>query len=174
MDPTHLHLMLSHVPVVGIPIGLALLVVGLLLRNGHLRIASLVLFVACAGIAGAVFLTGEPAEERVESIPGVGHAAIETHEEAAEVAIWGAVALGGVAAIALLVHLPRNLSTSVQRMRGASLAAPLLLGAIVAVMLFRTANLGGQIRHTEIRSGNAATAQDPADAGSAAEPDRDD
>jgi hypothetical protein len=159
MDPTHLHLMLNHVPVVGIPIGLALLIFGLFLRSGHLRIASLIVFLACACVAGVVFLTGEPAEETVEGMPGVSHAVIEAHEESAEVAIWGAVALGGVAAIAMLLHLPRNLSAVGLRLRNASLAAPLILALIVAVMLFRTANLGGQIRHTEIRSGTSAAGQ---------------
>jgi hypothetical protein len=164
MDPTHLHLMLNHVPIVGIPIGLALLIFGLLLRSGQLRVASLLIFVFCAGIAAVVFLTGEPAEETVESLPGVSHLVIEAHEESAEVAIWGAVALGAVAALALALHIPRHLPSVGIRLRTVSLAAPLLLAAIVAVMLFRTANLGGQIRHTEIRSDAPAGSQDHASA----------
>jgi hypothetical protein len=152
MDATHLHLMLNHVPVLGIPIGLALLIAGLLLRSSPLRIASLVMFVAFAAIAVVVFLTGEPAEERLEAIAEVGDAVIEPHEDAASIAIWGAVALGAVAAVALLLHVPRFNSRIGKRLLGASLIAPMLLALAVSLMLFRTASLGGQIRHTEIRS----------------------
>ena len=160
MDPTHLHLMLNHVPVVGIPLGLALLAIGLALGSTHLRVAALLVFLLCSAVAGVVFLTGEPAEHRVETIPGISETYIEAHEEAAEVAIWGAIALGGVATIALVLHLPRRLPRSGMRLRTASLAAPLVLGIAVAFMLFRTANLGGQIRHSEIRSSAPASTGD--------------
>ncbi len=73
--------------------------------------------------------------------------------------------------IALALHVPRHLPGVAFRLRTASLAAPLLLGINEAVMLFRNANLGGQIRHTEIRSDAPAVSEGraPADKQAVAE-----
>lgn len=151
MNAVHIHLLLNHLPVIGSLIGVALLVVALLRRDSGLAKVTLGLFVALAGIALVVFLTGEPAEELVEGLAGVSESILEAHEEAAVVAT---VAIGvlGVAALGLLVMFRQR-----RLPRWATLAT-LVAALLVAGVMGWTANLGGQIRHTEIRPSAAADA----------------
>jgi uncharacterized membrane protein len=97
-----------------------------------------------------VFLTGEPAEEMVEGLPGVSEALIEAHEEAAELAIWVMEALGLLSLLAFFIKFKTE-STN-KTVMGIAFALSLLTFGLMA----RTGYLGGQIRHTEIRTGAAA------------------
>ena len=97
-----------------------------------------------------VFFTGEGAEETVEDLPGVSEALIGKHEDFARIALVGILATGLIAVVGLF------------RFSFGSMAKPIrlvvfLLALSSSVLLAQTAHLGGQIRHTEIRSGNAAT-----------------
>jgi len=145
MNATHLHLLLNHVPVLGTAFGLGLLVFGMWRKSSELQKAALGTFVIAALVGVPAYLTGEPAEEGVESLPGVTEAFIEQHESAASIAFTGIVALGVIAMIGLFLFR-----------RGKAVATwfatLMLVGALaVSVLMAWTANLGGQIRHTEIR-----------------------
>lgn len=107
MTLTHLHLMLNHVPVLGTAFGLGLLAFGIWRQSDELKKAALGFFVIAALIAIPAYLTGEPAEEVVESLPGVSDTIIEQHEQAAVIAFTGIVALG-VVALAGLFFLRRG------------------------------------------------------------------
>lgn len=147
MNATHLHLMLNHIPVLGTAFGLALLAFALGRRSEELKKAGLATFLLTALLAVPVYLTGEPAEDVAQPLPGVSKAIIEQHEQAATVAFTGLVVLG-VGALAGLI-LFRG-SKIVPRWFGSvMLAASLIVGGLMAW----TANLGGQVRHTEIRLG---------------------
>lgn len=152
MSPVHLHLLLNHVPVIGTVIALCLLAFATLRgddRIGRVSLAMLAVLTAAA----ATFLTGEPAEEAVEGVAGVPGALIERHEEAALLATIALGVIGALSAGWLLFFRRRPLS------RGMMLG--LLLAAVVpAGAMAYTANLGGQIRHSEIRgSATAATGE---------------
>lgn len=145
MSPVHLHLVLNHVPVIGTLIGICLLAYAVLRRDDRLIRVCLGMFAVLAAVAVATFLTGEPAEEAVEGLAGVSESIVEQHEGAARLAT---IALGflGLLSVAVLLRfraraLPRQ-------------AALLLLAAalVPAGMMAWTANLGGQIRHSEIRA----------------------
>ena len=147
MNLTHVHLALNHVPVVLTVVGLALLGLAAVRRSGELRTVSLGVFVLSALIAVGVYLTGEPAEDAVEGLPGVSHAVVERHEDAAGIALVAVLVLGAVSLVAMglgvtrLGHkFPRTLVT-----------VPLLLSVVAGGLMIWTANLGGQVRHTEIR-----------------------
>lgn len=145
MNITHLHLLLNHVPLLATVFGIGLLAVALWRRSEALQRAALTFFVVAALTAIPTYLTGEPAEDVVESLPGVTHQGIERHEEFAGWALGGVLALGVVALIALAVF--RRHKTAPQW-----LGALMLVGAVLVTgMIGWTANLGGQIRHTEIR-----------------------
>lgn len=155
MDAAHWHLVLTHVPVVGVLFAALVLAVALVARADAVRRLALGLVVVVALTAVPTFLTGEPAEEVVERLPGVSERVIDRHEDAAQFAL-GAVAITGfLALLGLLVSLraPRVLAGVVP----GTLVVTLLSGALLAW----TANLGGQIRHTEIRTSALA---DPGDA----------
>ena len=145
MNPSHLHLMLNHIPVVGMPFGLALVSLAFLRKSEELKRISLGFITIIALLAIPVYLTGEPAEELVENLPGVSKSSIEQHEEAAQVAfagvlVVGVVALGGLIFSRRRKLVPNWLSVIV-----------LVLSLIVFALMARTANLGGLIQHAEIR-----------------------
>ena len=106
-------------------------------------------------VAIPVFLTGEPAEESVENLPGVSEAIIGQHEEAAELAFWVMEALGVFSLFAFFIKGEGGRKAVV----GATFALSLATFGLMAY----TGYLGGQIRHTEIRSG--AAAQTPTEQG---------
>jgi uncharacterized membrane protein len=151
MDSTHIHLFLNHAPVAGVAFGLFFLIFGLIRRSETMRLSAITLFTLSAFLVLPVFFTGESAEEAVENMPGVSESIIETHEDAAKVAKWGMVILG-VASIGSLTYAAKR----------RSLPMPLVgLVGVLAVtsmgLIGRTAYLGGQIRHTEVRSGATTT-----------------
>ncbi len=94
--------------------------------------------------AGLASFSGERAEELVEGLQGVAEAAIEEHEEAAEVTLWTGIVLGAVSLLGLLVPATRGRLARHTR-RGA-----LGLAVLTFVTAGWTANLGGRIRHPEI------------------------
>jgi hypothetical protein len=93
--------MLNQIPVLGMAFGLALVRLALLRKSEELKRITLGFLIVIALLAIPAYLTGEPAEELVENLPGVSKASIEQHEEAAQVAftgvlIVGAATLGGL------------------------------------------------------------------------------
>ena len=137
--------MLNHVPVLGVAFSLVLIGWALLRKSEELKKVSLGFFIIIALLAIPAYLTGERAEKLVENLPGVSKASIEQHEEAAQVAfagvlIVGAAALGGLIFFRRRKLVPNWLSVIV-----------LVLSLIVFALMARTANLGGLIRHAEIR-----------------------
>jgi hypothetical protein len=155
MNPVHIHLLLNHVPVIGTVIGILLLGYALLRRSQDVTRASLGIFVLAALAGGAVFLTGEPAEERVENLAGISMPILERHEEAALIAALLLAAVGVFALVGLIVFRRREAGIP----RGFATVA-LILALVPAAAMGYTANLGGQIRHSEIRSDAVATTQD--------------
>ena len=145
MNFAHVHLLLNHLPVLGTLFGVLLAIAAMLRRSRDLEAAALWVFVLTAVVTVPVYFTGEPAEEVVESMPGVTEDAIEEHEESALVSLSAVEALGLLAVAGLFLG------------RGGRVAPPLLRPATVIVaiaataLMAWTANLGGQVRHTEIR-----------------------
>ena len=151
MSAVHLHLLLNHVPVIGMVVVLTLLAAAAWRRSSELAKASLGLTVALAAVAVGVYLTGEPAEEAVERLPGFSHALVERHEDAALVAVLVLGGAGLASVLALVGYRRRPLPR---------LAMTLGLAYVVATtaLLGWTAATGGQIRHTEIRTASASAA----------------
>lgn len=147
MSLVHLHLLLNHVPVVGTFFALLLFAAAILLRETVSTKFALAFSAALAVVALAVYFTGGAAEEAVEKLAGVTERAIEQHEEAAEVATIAMSIFGAMSLTALVIFRKRR----VPRWVGvAGFAGTVVLSALMGW----TANLGGQIRHTEIRSAN--------------------
>ena len=77
LSPVHVHLMLNHIPVLGMVFTSLLLAYALIRDQAELRKAALALFILLALVTPAVYLSGEGAEEGVEHLAGVSEAAIE-------------------------------------------------------------------------------------------------
>ena len=152
MNNAHLHLLVNHIPVLGTLLVLALLAFAAARRSAG-RTRDALGLLAVLGVASVeVYLTGEPAADAVENVPGVSEGLIESHEEAA---LAATIALGALAVLAI---------AALWRFRGRVLPRWVtfagLAGTIaVAGMMAWTANLGGEIRHTEIRAGSGTTTE---------------
>lgn len=159
MDATHLHLLLNHFPIIGTLLGVGVMAYGYLTAAAEVKKAALWTWAAMALIAIPVFLTGDPAEESVEGLAGVSEALIHEHEEAAEWALWLMETLGALSLLALVFDKikPATSKTLV--------LVSLLLSLVTFAAMARTGYLGGQIRHSEIRSGQAAFNSGGQDAG---------
>ncbi len=153
MDTTHLHLILTHFPIVGTIIGTLILAYGIYLKNNQTIKISLLIFIFMAIISVPVFITGEGAEETVEHLPGVYENMIEEHEEFAEKAIWAMGILGIWSLIGFIAIYKKN-----KFIYKISLFT-LLFAFITSGLFIKVGNLGGQIRHSEIRSGNSGNIQ---------------
>jgi uncharacterized membrane protein len=151
MDALHVHLLLNHFPVIGTIIGIALLLFGFFRKSDEIKRASLGVFFVIALLTVPVYLTGEPAEERVEKSPGVSEAIIEQHEAAALPALIAMEVTGLLAVFGLILFYKDS------RLARWNVSAVLVLSLVTFGLMARAANLGGQIRHQEIRSGQTAT-----------------
>ena len=151
MTGTHLHLIINHVPILGAAFAAVLLLISLRYGRAILQRTALALLVVVALGGTAAKYSGEPAEDGVRGMPGVTREAIEEHEELADKSFLAAAVLG-VFALGVLV---RWRTTEIPRIAALTALAGSL---VVAGMMGFTGLLGGQIRHTEVRTG--ATAAD--------------
>jgi hypothetical protein len=145
IDAAHVHLMLNHLPVIGAPLLLLLLTIGLLRGSRELVTVSLVLVVGLGVATGLVYLTGEPAEELVERASWFRDALAESHEEQATVSLVAVLVTGALAGAAL----------AFRRRPGAGVWLPRAVWGALAlstILLGWTAWSGGQIRHEEVRA----------------------
>src|SRR5690606_8182222 len=77
MNAAQVHLLLNHVPIIGAILATILLAVGIGMRSNDVLRVTLGLFAVLALAGAVVYLTGEPAEELVEDVPGVEHETLE-------------------------------------------------------------------------------------------------
>src|SRR5258705_6239788 len=96
----HLHLILNHVPVIGIIIAFALFLLSFSSGNGDLRRASLIVFAAMALLTIPTFVSGVGAEASIRSEPGVSATLVRRHEGAAMFGLWFVEAACAVAVAA--------------------------------------------------------------------------
>lgn len=143
MNWAHIHLLLNHVPFFGALAGTIVLGISVAQKRLGVARAGFMVIVLTALVAGAVFLTGEPAEELVEDLPGVSEAVMEWHEE---VALISLIVLAAFALVALygLVRFRHGISLRYAR-------AAFLLSLLPLAAMAYTAYSGGQIRHSEVR-----------------------
>lgn len=155
MNWAHVHLILNHVPLVGIGFSILLLIVAMLRRSNDLINVALIFVILVALWAIPVYLTGEPAEEVVENLTGISEQLIEEHEEQAELAF---IFIEVTGALALISLFGRWYSDKLGRkLTGLTLLVLLVSGGLMAW----TANLGGKINHPEIRSGASSESSSP-------------
>jgi len=146
MDLTHIHLLLNHFPTIGFIIGGGLFVVALIAKSDHLKVASLAVLLGIALISIPTYMSGNGAQEGIKSLPGVSKALIEAHEGAAFVAMIFMLLTGALAWLALWQF--RRLA----RVPNWNLTLILILTVVTFALMTRASNMGGEIRHEEIRA----------------------
>jgi uncharacterized membrane protein len=154
MDLTHIHLLLNHFPTIGYLIGAGLFLLSLIARSDDLKRASLVVLLGISLIAIPTYMSGNGAQEAIKSQPGVSKSLMEIHEGAALVAIAFMELTGAFAWLGLWQF--RRLA----RVPGWNLTVILVLSLVSFGLMARASNLGGEIRHAEIRSDPATVTQE--------------
>jgi uncharacterized membrane protein len=153
MNQTHIHLLITHLPIFGSILGGFVLAHGLWTKNNQTKIAAYNLLIISSIGAVVAYLTGEGAEETVEKIQGVSENMIEQHSDFAVFALVSLGILGVASLIGLYVSLKKSpLSRTVA-------IITLVISFVSFGLIARTGYLGGQIRHTEINSANPTTIQ---------------
>jgi hypothetical protein len=151
----HLHLVMNHVPTVGSVAALGLLLLGYVRRNDHLKHVGLEVLFIIALLTLPVYVSGAVALSEIRNRAEVSVDAVKIHQDVALFGFSWMELAGFVAWVALWQWRRRG-----RPARGLVPAATLLL-LMALVVMGRAANLGGDIRHPEIRADAAAPAGDP-------------
>jgi uncharacterized membrane protein len=146
MNSAQVHLALTHVPVILSITGLLMLIVSFFIRNTMLTKTSYFIIIIAGIAAIPVYFTGEETEEVIERLPGVSESIISKHEDVAKWAMISVVTAGIAALFAFF-------SFKWMAVARVSKVLVLVLGLATGGLMAQTAHLGGQIRHSEIRSG---------------------
>jgi hypothetical protein len=145
LTPTHIHLLLNHFPTIGFSIGIGLLIGALVSQSNDLKKGALTVLVGVALLTLPTYISGNAAQAAIVDSPGVSKTLIETHEGAALLSFIFMEITGVVAWLALW-QLHRRSHITVR-----TLGTVLVLSAITMGLVTRAANIGGEIRHPEIR-----------------------
>ncbi|MGZ5262922.1 MAG: hypothetical protein ACXWCF_03920 [Kaistella sp.] len=166
MNNTHLHLVVNHLPIIFPVVGIIILLIGIFTKTEVSKRNAYITFILGALASIAAMATGEGAEEGVENLPGVAESFIKTHEEAAELFAGLSYFLGGISVVALFASFKNYAFSKFM---------PFIVGVLALATLFfaqKAGTTGGEIRHTEIRSG--ATIQNSRENASETGSDHDD
>ena len=148
----HMHLLLNHVPTVGMVTALGVLLLALVRQNDHLKHVSFELLFVIALVTLPAYLSGVAAQQAIQNLPDVSEARIVTHHDAALQGFLLMQLTGFVAWLGLWQFRRHS------RPQGWTTAAVLALAAVTVSVMGLAANIGGEIRHPEIRfdQGDAA------------------
>jgi uncharacterized membrane protein len=148
MNAAHLHLMFTHLPIVGLGFALLLNLTAWIRKNQELKDLSCWFYILVGLLSVLAVTTGDGAGEILLTYPGISKDAIENHET------WGyiffyALMLNGVLAIATLWFSRKNHSL-VKHFR----MAILIIALITTFFAYRAGTTGGALRHPEIEQGS--------------------
>ena len=145
MNFTHIHLYLNHLPFIGLMFSFGFLFYFLIRKNYDMVKIFLYIFVFLTVLTVPVFLTGDPAGETVKGITGIDESLVDSHEDAAWISFSLMIATGLLAVVGIvMIKKSKSMITWFR--------FSLLIVALACIIsLGRTASLGGDIRHPEIR-----------------------
>lgn len=145
-QPEYIHVLLNHLPLIGLGVALLALIIAMVIRNRAAIYLSLCLIVITAGAAWPVYVYGGKAYDRVYAIAdNGGRTALDEHGRLAQrwvplYYVTAAITLGG---LCFSLWQPKCLK--------AISVVVLLLSALCLIQGFRIAEEGGKIRHREFR-----------------------
>lgn len=153
MNNAHIHLMVNHFPMLFPVAGILLFMAGYLLKSDITKRMAYFIFICGALLTIPAFISGEGAEEVLEQIPGVTEQSMHNHEEFAEKFALLSYLLGGISLTGLWLNYKKHGSS------GLISIVTLLLAIAVLIVAKLTGTSGGEIRHSEIRSGQLSSQQ---------------
>lgn len=147
MDELHLHLVVNHLPIIFPIVGIIILLIGIFSKSEVTKRNAYIIFILGAIASIAAIVTGENAENSATQIAGLSENLIEKHADVSEIFAILTYVLGGISLLALIASF-RNSALSKY--------APFAVGILAIVCLFfaqKVGTTGGEIKHTEIRTG---------------------
>jgi hypothetical protein len=160
VELAHAHLLLNHVPTIGLVFGFGLFLFSLVRRDNGLLQASLAALYLVAIMAFPTFMTGYAARLTIRRHPGFSELLTEGHQGAAVMALI-LIEITGAAAWVGLWQQRRNGEAARW-----TIVLVMTLAIVTMGLVTRAANMGGEITHSEIRAIEdlpAAEAAIPAD-----------
>ncbi len=152
MNPVYAHIMIVHVPVVGVVFTIAVMLFGAITGERKIALFGCALTVVCAVAAIAAYATGPPAYESVESTLDEPTRTLAERHAVAGRAAFILTLLAGIVALQALLRTAAAEMPSPWLIRG---LAVLLL--VLAGILGWTAHLGGGLAHPESRSSESSS-----------------
>lgn len=146
MNDIHFHLVVTHLPIVGVLIGFLVLLTGYITKSPQVKATALGIFIFSALAAIAAFYTGEAAEDIVENLSGMSETLIHKHEEQAELFYTMMLVLGGASLVTMFIHYKKFAFVKY------GFIAVLLLSISNIVISKYVGTSGGEITHVEIRN----------------------
>jgi hypothetical protein len=140
----HLHLLLNHLPTIGLAVALGLLMASLLKKSEDLQQAAFVGFFLLGLASIPAYLTGGAAQFALKGQPGVSDPVMAAHQDAALLAL---IVMEITAVFAWL---------ALWRFRPWHRTAVLGLAVVTFALMASAANIGGHIRHPEILAAGTA------------------
>jgi len=153
-DPAYRHVLLNHVPIIGLIVAFVVLAAGLATRQASLLFTGLALVAITAGTSVPVAHYGDAAYPAIyDSLNGYGRNWLDYHAEVAEtwLPLLYANAALALAALVLCIARPR-----LRQWAGVLVALVTLAGIGGAVVIARA---GGKIQHPEFRLSNPPVIQ---------------
>lgn len=165
MEIAYLHLVTNHIPIIGVPIALAILALGVWRKSDELKWAGFMLFAFLGVATVGVYLLGQGGEDFVEELPGVSHDAIDDHKQVATFALISVLLVAGLSLFALARYRwfrrpePEEMpgGTTAQIFTRSIVFTTLIVALASSAILGFTGRLGGKIRHPEFHGGVQAT-----------------
>lgn len=145
MEAAQIHLALNHFPIAGLFISLIFFLVCFIVKSETLKISSIGVVLFSSLILLPVYFSGDGVESAVKRKPMVSRYHIKEHEEAAELAMAGAMLLIASSIAWIILHKSKH------KFSDSFLYVVFFLNIIVALSVADTAHKGGMIRHDEIR-----------------------
>jgi uncharacterized membrane protein len=147
MNATQLHLIFTHLPIIGLGFAILLNLIAVLRKSAELQKLSLWFYLLLGILTLLAYLTGDSAAEIMKTYPGITEDIIEPHENIALFFFIGLMITTALSMAALYItktkrHLLSRFSIYL-----------LTAGILISFLAVKTGSTGGAIRHTEIKEG---------------------
>lgn len=154
MNVPYIHLIFSHIPVVGLPLVLLIFIIACLKKSQPVFVAGCWVLLLISLTAIPTYLAGEPTKKIVEHFPHFNKQIQETHQSLGQFALMATLFSGFLGLVCLFYDSFRKTVT-----KPLILVTVLWLVVNIVILLF-TANYGGKIIHQEIRGGQTTVEQE--------------
>lgn len=147
MNPAQLHLMFTHLPIIGLGFIILLNLVAVLRKSEELQKLVLWFYLLLGVFALLAYLTGDSAAEVMKTYPGITEEITEPHENFALFFFIGLMITTALSMAGLYIT-----KTKVKFLYRFNFYL-LILSLLISFLAIKTGTTGGAIRHTEINQG---------------------